>query len=1418
MTPDELAAAYPLCSACATKPPRPPPSPPPPPPTPPPPSMPPPCYAVLDNMAGSFTCGERISWLMATYRMLLLDARHQVAVEYPLVCGACVNVPPPSPPPVPPQPPYLPPSIPPSPPPSAPPPSPFVPPSPSPPSPKPSPPMPPEIPGASCQLLYGYGDCRESNYCNGIGTCVDGQCVCPPGFFDTNCSYFVECKYYDEPTGNWSAEGMSSVNPSPGTVVCKTSHLTDFGGVAVLVPTPPGNVSAYNYSIVPGVQAIVPQPDPSAQPAALLVLALGSALFLVNVLIIFLLRWSKLQSQAKKQQPPKRPRDPTKPRSNSLVDRIVERFNDSRGVAAVGASSAPSASSSVRAYPMPVSEFEPPTNLVQRGWFVARAEHTIYRLLKPLPPSVPNVIPRAEGVQLAFVAVSTALCACMAALVVRSGSSSVEEGGRRLQGRVAAPAALSPADGLVAGVYATAFAALVGWLFSLFLANVFRQQRWARLPKMPRPPRRATPLRAPRTPVEPRPPKPYKHPTGTLLGDENADPSAVGTPEASTADGAGMGADGVASSTQSPGARSPNVTFDPVLSIGAGEAGDHAASPTDPMQWRHPRKPAGSADGEGGCVVSDFDSPTDAAARRRARVQRMIERNAAATGGGPSKLLTDLGVASFSGTIGGALGSSFGGLGASSRLTLAPKAEPAEPEKVEQWQTSRGFLRQLSSLSSQETVGLPSSVSGGLASLGSTLAGASAARSGLNALRGSLGDSGAENQLPNSMLQSGRITFGGVQQCVSRLPAAAARRGGCGGAGGAAEPEGEDGGGGGGGGPPPLEQWQTSRNWLRTLPALGSGVTLGGSSASGGGRRGDAGSAEEAGSGGSGLSSATSAAMRAAALRKAELDAAYEALSGGGDPPAASPASTIVSGGSDADPMADTVVSTGDVTLLPQPPAEPAGEEASSLVAAFDASEASDEDEPEGGPMSVQDMAEDNESDGGRDPSPPPRAPATSEHDKAEAPMAEPAHAHKADPPSPPRVRGSNPLAAAPTASPSRPPSSRGLRSSCSLASLPGRLAYASEPSDGGSAQLQHAASLGGASGGGMGGPIIRKLSRPASAVRLPLASIGQRGLSSCFGSTAPLPSLRAGSAPDGQGLVTRSEAEPQVSSPVRGAWETAPIAAPIEFDLADEDEDEVEVELRASNVAATTNPSPPPSPPPLPLRAPPRGTTGPAIQTKLPPPPRSLATPAKTRKVGSVTFASSASPASAKPALAAASPGLGRATEILKPSAKSPGAKVRKASAMPKGKAERKAFADMAVTVPKKAKFIPASAAKPPQPPQAHPGRLRPPVDHVALLAWSASFAIVGVACFTSGGLALFLSTSETLVALLSWLAACILIVALLEPLWVLAWAVLLTRQAKADEERRKNAEVAVAKHERQTQDKEPEQQQQPQQQGSSE
>ena len=96
----------------------------------------------------------------------------------------------------------------------------------------------------------------------------------------------------------------------------------------MLVPTPPGNASAYNYSIVPPVAAIVPQPDPGSQPAALLVLAIASSLLLANVLVIWMLKWAKLKREAKARRPPPQAKLTLADRQlapNSLVDRIVER-------------------------------------------------------------------------------------------------------------------------------------------------------------------------------------------------------------------------------------------------------------------------------------------------------------------------------------------------------------------------------------------------------------------------------------------------------------------------------------------------------------------------------------------------------------------------------------------------------------------------------------------------------------------------------------------------------------------------------------------------------------------------------------------------------------------------------------------------------------------------------------------------------------------------------------------------------------------------------------------------------------------------------------------------------------------------------------------------------------------------------------
>ena len=102
------------------------------------------------------------------------------------------------------------------------------------------------------------------------------------------------------------------------------------------------------------------------------------------------------------------------------------------------------------------------------------------------------------------------------------------------------------------------------------------------------------------------------------------------------------------------------------------------------------------------------------------------------------------------------------------------------------------------------------------------------------------------------------------------------------------------------------------------------------------------------------------------------------------------------------------------------------------------------------------------------------------------------------------------------------------------------------------------------------------------------------------------------------------------------------------------------------------------------------------------------------------------------------------------------------------------------------KAKFVPSSPTKPP-PPHEKAASLKQPRDSLYLIAWSTSFTVVGAACGIAGGIALFLDTAETLVALLGWLASCTLIVAVLEPSWILTWAIILTRQAN-DERRRRS------------------------------
>lgn len=74
--------------------------------------------------------------------------------------------------------------------------------------------------------------------CNGRGNCTEGQCVCMPTWYGTQCETQPTCRYWDVAAKNWSTDGcrMTSLvvgdDPREGRIVCACDHLTEFAVVS----------------------------------------------------------------------------------------------------------------------------------------------------------------------------------------------------------------------------------------------------------------------------------------------------------------------------------------------------------------------------------------------------------------------------------------------------------------------------------------------------------------------------------------------------------------------------------------------------------------------------------------------------------------------------------------------------------------------------------------------------------------------------------------------------------------------------------------------------------------------------------------------------------------------------------------------------------------------------------------------------------------------------------------------------------------------------------------------------------------------------------------------------------------------------------------------------------------------------------
>lgn len=106
-----------------------------------------------------------------------------------------------------------------------------------------------EIPLHPQTVVAGAGNCTEPERegCSGNGQCVEGGCVCDNGWMGLACNEFARCAFWDEDSRAWQFSGVATAfNPNQnnldqlnGTLVCTTSHLTDFAGV-MSPPPPPG--------------------------------------------------------------------------------------------------------------------------------------------------------------------------------------------------------------------------------------------------------------------------------------------------------------------------------------------------------------------------------------------------------------------------------------------------------------------------------------------------------------------------------------------------------------------------------------------------------------------------------------------------------------------------------------------------------------------------------------------------------------------------------------------------------------------------------------------------------------------------------------------------------------------------------------------------------------------------------------------------------------------------------------------------------------------------------------------------------------------------------------------------------------------------------------------------------------------------